>query len=84
MELTEIHLPMPLPPELGLTACVPTAKLETLLFVKSKEVDLFPVEISVMIIGTGKSHSLPYIISEDFGLTNSFVFLLQDACLSIH
>lgn len=77
-------MPMPLTPELELTACVPTAKLETLLFIKSKEVDIFPVEISVMIIGTGKSHSLPYIISEDFGLPNSLVFLFHDACLSIH
>lgn len=82
MELTEIH--MPLPPELELMACVPTAKLETLLFIKSKEVNIFPVEISVMVIWTGKSHSLPYIISEDFGLTNSFDFLPHDACSSIH
>lgn len=38
-------------------------------FIKSRAINIFPMEISVMIIWVGIDHSLHYMISKDFGLT---------------
>ena len=43
-------------------------------FMRSREVNIFPVEVSVRITWVGKDYSLHYLVSKDFGLTIKHLF----------